>query len=160
LIAENNQFGNQSQNNSHTRRKKMKDNQHQQLFTELTAESEAPAFQELDNETAAACSGGLAYLRGPNPDVILFQHHGLSGRSIGANATTGDGIRNVGFSDGQGGGSNTAFNDITSSILIRRGEWRFFEHTNCQGGSILRGPGQYNLGFENDKISSFRRERP
>ena len=136
----------------------MKDNQHEQLFTELTAESEAPAFEELDNETAAACSGGVAYLYGSNPDVILHKDSNGQGQSIGANASTGDGIRNVGFSDGKGGGFNTTFNDTVTSITIKRGSWQFFDDSNYGGDTTGRlGPGSYQLGHMNDKITSFIR---
>jgi hypothetical protein len=51
----------------------MKDNQHEQLFTELTAEFEAPAFQELDDEVAATCSGGQVLALYEHRDFNKFQ---------------------------------------------------------------------------------------
>jgi hypothetical protein len=126
-------------------------NQPQNLFALDTVE-------DLDNETAATCSGGVAYLYGNNPDVILYKDPGLRGQSIGANASTGDGIRNIGFSDGKGGGFSTTFNDQVSSIRILRGSWQFFDKAGFRGDTTGRlGPGTYWLGHMNNKITSLFR---
>ena len=123
-------------------------NQTQDLFALDTV-------QDLDNETAATCSGGVGYLYGPDPDVILHKDPNLQGQSMGVNARTGDGIPFIGTSDGQGGGFNTTFNDTVSSITIRRGSWQFFDHAGYRGDTTGRlGPGTYWLGHNNDRISS------
>jgi hypothetical protein len=111
--------------------------------------------QDLDNETAATCSGGVAYVNGRDPDVILYQHTDGQGRSMGVNASTGDGIPYVG----------DAFNDITSSIRILRGVWGFYEHDQYNkwvgsSQSVILGPGYYYLGANNDKITSLKRLAP
>jgi Beta/Gamma crystallin len=114
--------------------------------------------QELDNETAAKCSGGAGYLFGRDPDLILYEHHNGEGQSIGANAATGDGISNL----------YPAFNDRTSSIRILRGVWGFYEHAdynpytheNPDSQFVVLEPGYYNLEANNDKISSLKRLAP
>jgi Beta/Gamma crystallin len=120
----------------------MKDNQHEQLFTELTAEFEAPAFQELDDEVAATCSGGVAY---------LYQDAGFQGRRLQ-------------FFNGETDLRKWAFNDKTSSLIISGNErWRFYRDINFQGPSVTLGRGTYSLarlnqlGIPNDSISSLRR---
>jgi hypothetical protein len=120
----------------------MKNNQHEQLFTELTAESEAPAFTELDDEVAASCSGGVAY---------LYEHAGFQGRRL----QFFNGADNLGAWD---------FNDKTSSIqIVGNEQWTFYEHINREGKPVTLGPGEYSLyrlnqlGIRNDSISSLRR---
>jgi hypothetical protein len=115
----------------------MKDNQHEQLFTELTAEFEAPAFKELDDEVAASCSGGLFYVNGPDPDVILYDKPNFQGNSLRINATDGDGDDNL---------SNYGWNDKTSSIRVVRGKWRIFQNAGFVGkkGEVtFLNPGKY-----------------
>jgi hypothetical protein len=127
----------------------MKDNQHEQLFTELTAEFEAtPAFQELDDEVAATCSGGAA-------PVTLYVNPYLSGESMDINGNDRD-LRNGPF---QG------INDRTSSIYIREGKWELFsdkEYSQGTGSSNNPlGPGVYNtaldFGLPDNSLSSIRR---
>jgi len=120
-------------------------NQTQDLFALDTV-------QDLDNETAATCSGGDGFLNGPDPDVILYKDPNLQGESLGVNAATGDGIPNIG----------NAFNDQTSSILIKRGVWRFYQDVSYNQGNppanfVVLGPGNYNLGANNDNITSLER---
>ncbi|MEA5625889.1 hypothetical protein [Nostoc sp. UHCC 0251] len=113
------------------------------------------AVKEINDEVAATCSGGVGFLYGPDPDVILYKDPNQSGQSIGLNAATGDGIPNIGFADGQGGGFETTFNDQTSSIRIIRGEWQFFDNAGYSGDTTGRlGPGNYFLGASDDKITS------
>jgi hypothetical protein len=114
----------------------MKDNQHEQLFTELTAEFEAPAFTELDNEIAATCSGGYA---------ILYENANFGGRRLRIES----GVSNLG---------NYSFNDITSSIQIREGEtWAFYRDTNYRNLLFTGRDGNYSTIPGNDQISSARR---
>jgi len=111
----------------------MKDNQHEQLFTELTAESEAPAFEELDNETAAAIGGGakIEVYRDSNSRVSL-------------------GSFNTGSAQ-----LSLAANDKISSIKVNEGAWTLYEHANFRGQSVMYGPGSHNLPlWFNDKTSS------
>ena len=127
----------------------MKDNQHEQLFTELTAEFEAPAFKEVDDEVAATCSGGYVelYENGPfAPGRVL----GFSGPIVSGDRD----LRTTIAGD---------FNDKTSSIFISAGErWQFFQDIGYRGRSVTLGPGSYpvlprDTGFPNDWVSSLRR---
>jgi hypothetical protein len=115
----------------------MKDNQHEQLFTELTAESEAPAFTELDDEVAATCSGGIRF-GGPDPDMILFEHANFQGRSLRVNATIGDGDDNL-----DNALIGNGWNDRTSSIIIYRGRWQLFRNAGYTGPVSERIGGRY-----------------
>jgi Beta/Gamma crystallin len=134
----------------------MKDNQHEQLFTESTDQFEATAFTELDDEVAATCSGGIVRFDGPNPDVILYEHTGLGGKSLGINATLNDGDGNL---DNARIGSG--WNNRTSSIKIIRGTWQLFRDGGYQGPKSERGPGRYNtprdFGQANDALTGIRR---
>jgi len=123
----------------------MKDNQHEQLFTELTAEFEAPAFQELDDEVAATCSGGQV--------LALYEHGNFNNPQDGRNRLLNGSISNLG-----------SFNDITSSIKISRGRWAFYADENYQNLLFTRGPGNYSVlpragdgRSSNDRITSIRR---
>jgi hypothetical protein len=131
-------------------------NQSQDLFA-------LDAVQDLDNETAATCSGGVGYLFGSDPDVILYKDSNGQGQSMGVNARTGDGVPNIGFINGQGGNSpKTGFNDVTSSIWIKRGVWNFHDDAGYKGQStgVLRAGFLYNLGANNDRITSLFRVAP
>ena len=126
----------------------MINNQHEQLFTELTAEFEAPAFQELDDEVAATCSGGY---------VALYENGPLRGPILYFWGPIGSGSRDLRTAVGGN------FNDKTSSIVISAGErWQFFEHIGHRGRSVTLGPGSYpvlprDTGFPNDWVSSLKR---
>jgi hypothetical protein len=127
----------------------MKDNQHEQLFTELTTEFEAPAFKELDDEVAATCNGGYleVYENGPFAPGGYMR---LSAR--------------IGWGDPDLRTTPAGnFNDKISSIKITGGErWQFFRDINYGGPSVTLGPGSYpvlprDTGFPNDWVSSFKR---
>jgi Beta/Gamma crystallin len=114
----------------------MKDNQHQQMFTELTAEFEAPAFQELDNETAAAIGGGanIDVYRDSNLRVKLGSFNFGSARL------------------------SPAANDKISSVRVNAGTWRLYEHVNYQGRFVTYRPGSHNVPlWFNDRTSSLRK---
>ena len=113
-------------------------NQTQNLFALDTV-------QDLDDETAATCTGGA--------DVILYKDLNGKGDSLHITGKIGQGISNVGPN----------FNDQTSSITIKQGVWEFYQdsyYNNLEdqyGADIKRGPGNYNLGANNDKITSLKR---
>jgi hypothetical protein len=134
----------------------MKNNQHEQLFTELTAESEAPAFQELDDEVAATCSGGKISFGGSNPDVLLFEDTQYRGRALAINATSGAGDENL---DNAAIGSG--WNNRTSSIKIIRGTWQIYTGDNYKGTTKTLRPGDYYtpqaFGLPNDSLTGIRR---
>jgi hypothetical protein len=113
----------------------MKDNQHEQLFTELTAEFEVPVFTELDDETGAAIQGGA--------NLELYDNSNFT-QLLG--------------SFNSGGKRRLIANDQISSIIIKDGQWRFYEHANYKGGAYTLGKGSYVLGPNNlnNKISSFQ----
>ena len=132
-------------------------NQSQNLFA-------LDLVQDLDDKTAATCSGGRGYLYGSDPDVILYQDSNQKGYSLGVNAATGDGISNIGyilepplFVTFFEPVNKTNFNDLTSSVTIKRGLWQFYEDENYGGSSSILGPGTYNFKGNNDKITSLKR---
>ncbi|MBN3943584.1 MAG: beta/gamma crystallin-related protein [Nostoc sp.] len=103
-------------------------------------------FQELDNEVAATCSGGIAY---------LYQNDFLN---------QGDPGRRLKFSEGTDDLRIYNFNDQTSSIFIAGNEsWVFYQDINKRGRAVTLTPGSYYLadlqrrGILNDSISSLRR---
>ena len=121
--------------------------------------SNIKGIRDLNPEVAASYAGGIGVINHPtwSPDVILYSEKNGKGKSIRINAATDDGIPNVG----------EGFNDLTSSIRIKRGAWKFYSETkfnvptpgNSADGeqSFTRGPGYYNLGTNNNKISSLKR---
>ncbi|MBR8839362.1 MAG: hypothetical protein DSM106950_36505 [Stigonema ocellatum SAG 48.90 = DSM 106950] len=113
----------------------MKDNQHEQLFTELTAEFEATAIQELDNETAAAIGGGY--------NIQFYDNNNFT-ELLGS------------WNDG--GKPTLISNDKISSIIVNDGEWRLYADPNYKGAAHTYGPGKYVLPSDlNNKVSSFIR---
>ncbi len=54
-----------------------------------------------------------------------------------------------------------SWNDKISSIKVKSGTWRFYEHANYEGRYWDLGPGDYSwvedVGIPNDLISSFKR---
>jgi hypothetical protein len=106
-------------------------NQTQDLFALDTV-------QDLDNESAAAVSGGVA-------DVILHSGTGQQGRSLETNNK----IANL---------SNFNFNNITSSVAVNSGTWRFYTKPNFKGAYIdVESDTARDLpGKFNNSISSLR----
>jgi hypothetical protein len=99
-------------------------------------------FQELDNEVAANCGGGVAY---------LYQDDNFGGRRLQ-------------FFNRESDLRNWDFNDKTSSIQIVGNErWTFYRDILFGGSRVTLGPGSYRLrdlqarGIPNDSISSLRR---
>lgn len=138
----------------------MKNNQHEQLFTESTAEFEAtPAFHELDDEVAATCSGGKIYFGGSNPDVILFEDTHYRGKALRINATSGAGDANL---DNEFAGIGTDFNNKTSSIKVIRGTWQIYRRDGYKGQTATLTPGKtYKIpkefGLPDNSLTGIRR---
>lgn len=109
------------------------------------------AVKELNDRVAATCSGGVAYTGGSDPDIILFRDGEFNGdRPLAINASIGDGISNVGDD----------FNDVTSSFVILRGTWNFYQDDQYRGYEGNYGPGAYGVlpeGIVNDSITSLQR---
>ena len=125
--------------------------------------------RDINPEMAANYSGGISLegarrapggglVGGVDPDVILYSEKNRKGKSFRVNAATDDGIPNVG----------EGFNDLASSVVIKRGAWRFYENsrynevntesgTSSSGQQFTRGPGSYNLGANNNKITGLKR---
>ena len=100
-------------------------------------------------------TSGLGSLSISDPDVILYKEKNAQGESLHINALPGNGIRNIGFADGEGNGDETTFNDEASSIRILRGKWLFFTGQNYDGDKTRPlEPGNYNFGANNNKITS------
>jgi hypothetical protein len=120
----------------------MKDNQHEQLFTELTAEFEPPAFTELDDEVAATCSGGA---------VTLYENGNFNIGDDGRVKVINGSTRNLG-----------GFNDLTSSFKISSGRWEFYADEQYNQLLFTRGPGNYPVlrtgkNGSNDRITSIKK---
>lgn len=117
----------------------MKDNQHEQLFTELTAKNEAtPIFKELDDEVAATCSGGKAGV------LTLYSNANRTGKKLSLSHSIPD---------------LESFDNITSSITISRGLWAFYADKNYQNflyAADRDGDGSVPSSA-NNKISSIKR---
>jgi hypothetical protein len=95
------------------------------------------ALEELDDEVAANCGGGVAY---------LYEDEGFRGRRLK-------------FSEGESDLRKWHFNDKTSSIQIVGNEtWAFYRDINYQGPFVILLTGSYPiLGNLKDSISSLRR---
>jgi len=121
----------------------MKDNQHEQLFTELTAESEAPAFEELDNDTAAAIGGGqISPPQGvPGGAIALYDHPG------------GKGYLGYSYGDTQ---LPARMNNKASSVHIHIGTWALWTGGKLNGKVLAPlKPGLHNLPRSfNNQVSS------
>lgn len=107
---------------------------------------DAIALEELDDEVAATCSGGAAY---------LYENDGFNQGNPGRRLT---------FYEGTDWLGHYNFNDKTSSIKITGDKsWVFYPDINNQGAPVTLRPGEYNLsqlqqrGIRNDSISSLRR---
>lgn len=99
-----------------------------------------PGVQELSDKSAAACSGGA--------DVILYSLPGYRGSSLriskGGNLS--------------GSGRVGRFNNITSSLKVLNGTWRFYKGFNRTGSflTLSEGKGFRSLGSFDNTISSLR----
>lgn len=87
----------------------------------------------------------------PRSAITLYQHEGYSGRELTLTGSVTD------LTD-----QNFNFNDITSSIIVHRGTWKLFEHTNYEGRYINVCVGKYNIdvitrSIGNDTISSVKK---
>ena len=123
--------------------------------------SNIKGVRDINPEVAASYTGGRGVINHPtwSPDVILYSERNGKGKSRRINAATDDGIPNIG----------EGFNDLTSSIRIKRGAWRFYSNSlyndndapleaySEPGQDFTRGPGFYNLGANNNKITSLKR---
>lgn len=115
-------------------------------------------MQDITPEAAANYSGG-AVQRYANPnssDIILYENSPRGGNYRSINATVGDGIPYLQY---------VAFNDKTSSILIRNGTYAFYEDGDYEKElftltAAFLPPNTARireLTSSNDKISSVKR---
>jgi Beta/Gamma crystallin len=121
----------------------MKNNQHEQILTELNTELEVSALTELDDETAATTQGGW--------NMQVFDNDNYTGLLGSFNS---------------GGKKRLIHNDQISSIIISKGQWRFYKNANYKGPAYTLGPlkggrpAYYKLGpgsaYLNNQISSFQ----
>jgi hypothetical protein len=112
-----------------------------EYFNQLNA---TLAVNEIDNETAANIQGGW--------NMQAFDNDNYTGLLGSFN---------------YGGKKKLIHNDQISSIIIRKGQWRFYKDANYKGAAYTLGPlanGQpayYKLGpgskYLNDQISSFQK---
>lgn len=123
--------------------------------------------QDITPETAVNYSGGAVSIGAAGPtfdsaavgaDIILHKDPNGQGQALGlsldvltANGAASEDI-NIGLLPD---GGETTFNDTVSSITVNRGTWQFF--TDVGGGDTgFLAPGTYNLGANNDAITSVR----
>jgi hypothetical protein len=123
--------------------------------------------QNISPETSASYSGGAVTVGVAAPqfdsaavgsDIVLYkdsdlqgQSMGLSGQVLEANVGVGEFV-NIGLLPD---GGESTFNDTVSSITVNRGTWQFF--TDDEGGDTgFLAPGNYNLGANNDRITSLK----
>ncbi|HEY9769948.1 MAG TPA: hypothetical protein V6C71_15885 [Coleofasciculaceae cyanobacterium] len=123
--------------------------------------------QDISSETAASYSGGAVSIGAAGPtfdssaigaDIVFHkdpngqgQALGLSGDVLTANGAAGEFV-NIGVLPD---GGETTFNDTVSSIIVNRGTWQFF--TDDGGGDTgFLAPGSYNLGANDDRITSVK----
>ncbi|AFY89184.1 beta/gamma crystallin-related protein [Chroococcidiopsis thermalis] len=99
------------------------------------------AVQELDNETSAAIQGGY--------NLQLFDDYDAKTGLLG--------------SFNKGGKANLIADNKISSIKIKGGQWRFYEHPNFNQGKpgyeLTLGKGTWHLRGNalNNQISSFQK---
>lgn len=118
--------------------------------------------QDITPETAANCSGGASVRPipgddGSGSDIVLYEDVGLGGNLRS--------YRNINVGDGDPLLRTSAFNDTTTSILIREGTYEFYEGDDYTGdkrvfGTAFLPPNTValvNLTSFSDKMSSFRR---
>ena len=108
-----------------------------------------PGVREINDGAAEKCSGGR------KPDVVLYEHANFRGKRL----NIWDSRKFVG----------DIFNDKTSSFVINRGRWQFYDDANYGGARTqVLGPkgikkGRYNLiedeGLPHDVLSSLKREK-
>jgi hypothetical protein len=102
----------------------------------------------LPNGGMAAPVAGNPWLR-PHSDVgsdavVLFEHANFEGRQLGISST----VARLG---------DLGFNDMASSVIVRRGRWQLCEHADFGGQCLVLGPGRHALETVfNDRASSIR----
>jgi hypothetical protein len=124
--------------------------------------------QDISPETAVNyIGGGIVSIGAAGPtfdsnaigaDIVFHkdpngqgQKLGLSGDVLTANRAAGEFV-NIGVLPN---GGETTFNDTVSSITVNRGTWQFF--TNADDGDTgFLAPGNYNLGANDDAITSIK----
>jgi Beta/Gamma crystallin len=113
--------------------------------------------RDISSETAANYNGGAELVLGNTntfADIVLHKDTNAKGQKLGVDSPGGE-IINIGvFPDG----SETTFNDTVSSITVNKGAWQFFTDSGASGDTGFLTPGRtYNLGANNDAITSIRR---
>ncbi len=123
--------------------------------------------QDISSETAATYCGGAVSIGAAGPtfdsnaigaDIIFHKDPNGQGQALGlssfvltANGAGGEFV-NIGVNPD---GTETTFNDTVSSITVNSGTWQFF--TDDGGGDTgILAPGTYNLGANDDAITSVR----
>ena len=117
--------------------------------------SEITFVQDITPESAAAISGGagLSFDSQATGEIILHKDSNLQGQKLGLSDSEIGTVYNIGLF---GNGGETGFNDATSSITVNEGTWRFFSNVG-NGDTGVLAPGTYNLGANNDRITSIER---
>lgn len=117
--------------------------------------SEITFVQDITPESAAAISGGarLSFGSQARGEIILHKDSNLQGQKLGLSDSEIGKVYNIGLF---ASGSETSFNDTTSSITVNEGTWQFFTNVG-NGDTGVLAPGTYNLGANNDRITSIKR---
>jgi hypothetical protein len=110
--------------------------------------------QDISPETAANYSGGAGLVFDGSGDIVLHKDPDLQGQTLGVVDSVINEEINIGiFADG----TETTFNDTVSSITVNEGTWQFFTDAGLGGNTGTLPPGTYNLGENDDAITSIRR---
>ena len=73
--------------------------------------------------------------------IILYAHAGFQGKELTLESSTSD-LR------------SSNFNDKASSVKVRSGTWKLWEHFNFTGRCYQVGPGDYDIGIIREKIGN------
>lgn len=99
-----------------------------------------PGVQEISTESASTYSGGQNVVK----EVTLYSENSVQGKSLGTNNAIAD-------------LSKYGFDNITSSISVQTGTWRFYTGKNFTG-KFIEIEGETGLGFISldNQISSLK----
>ena len=73
--------------------------------------------------------------------IILYEHARFTGRELPLTQSLDDFRK-------------TSFNDIASSVRVKEGTWKLWEHINYTGRSYQVTPGDYDVQIINEKIGN------
>ncbi|WP_019507678.1 beta/gamma crystallin-related protein [Pleurocapsa sp. PCC 7319] len=111
--------------------------------------------QDITPETAANYSGGanFSFDSLAEGEILLYKDPDATGQRLGVSGADIGEVINIGLDSN---GNETTFNDTVSSIVVNEGTWRFYTNVG-EGDTGVLAPGGYNLGANDDAITSIER---